>query len=183
MFTRQERYSWEQLIDWSLNCRTGHGGIVLYSFQGTYDKFQCEIISVKRCPTENFQWPPGFSGYSVNCWNFTEIYTTENIMAPKLMVNNGPLVWEVVENVINFNVGKFLSHCQHDKVVDFFTADHTLEWNVTKFSHFDATLILRFRTHVFFSWFISHLVPSWTRRRWQYFNEEGKSIVEGVSFL
>ena len=50
----------------------------------TYDKFRCEIISVKRCPTENYtenyQWPD-FNSYSVNCWNFTEIYTTENIIA------------------------------------------------------------------------------------------------------
>ena len=50
----------------------------------TYDKFRCEIISVKRCPTENllhrnfsmtwFQWKLG------ELLKYHRIYTTENII-------------------------------------------------------------------------------------------------------
>ena len=61
----------------------------------TYDKFRCEIISVKRCPTENllhrniFQWPD----FNMDIRWIVEI--SPKFIPPKLMVNNvtreGPL--------------------------------------------------------------------------------------------
>ena len=41
--------------------------------------FRLRGAQPKICYTENFQWPD-FNRYSVNNWNFTEIYTTENII-------------------------------------------------------------------------------------------------------
>ena len=59
----------------------GYGLLWLYlRWISVWNNFGEEVgAQPKICYTENFKWPD-FNGYSVNCWNFTEIYTTENII-------------------------------------------------------------------------------------------------------
>ena len=71
--------------------------------QSTYDKFRCEIISVKKCPTENFShWKFSMARLCLaNRWNFTEMNLTQNIITEIYGTDINGKWW------IKFNHGNF----------------------------------------------------------------------------